>query len=124
VFTVLPASGRPRVTATVREPALVVRTSAAGRQWEPGPWQTELATDRAVGISPELLSDLRHYQLLLTERVPPFAVQRIRETFGLRYDRAVWLSQLPAGRIAVVAPGQLSLVDVPRSAAERALLGW
>lgn len=122
LLTVLPAGGHVRITATATAPSLVVRASAGGRHAEPRPWQTVLATDRADGISPALLSDLRDYQLLMTERVPPFAVQRIRETFGLPYDRAVWLSQLPEGRIAVVAPGQLSLVKVSRSAAERALL--
>jgi hypothetical protein len=122
VFTVLPANGHVRVTATATVPSLVVWPSGGGRHPEPSPWQTVVATDPAVGISSAQLSDLRDYQLLITERVPPFAVERIRDTFGLPYDRAVWLSQLPAGRIAVVAPGHLSLVDVSRSAAEAALL--
>ncbi len=121
-FTVLPAGGHVQVVGTAAVPSLVVRAGAGVRHPEPGAWQTVLATDRAATISPTQLLDLRDHQLLFTERVPPFAVERIRETFGLPYDRAVWLSQLPAGRIAVVAPGQLSIVEVSRSAAERALL--
>jgi ESX secretion system protein EccE len=123
VFTVLPSAGQVPDTATAAVPSLVVRATVGHRDLQPGPWQTVLAADAVTDLSPTLLDDLRDYQLLLTERVPPFAVQRIREMFGLPYDRAVWLSQLAEGRIAVVSPGQMSLVDVPRSAAERALLG-
>lgn len=122
-FTVLPAGGHLQAAATAAVPSLVVRAATGVRHPEPVAWQTVLDTDLAATISPTQLMDLRDHQLLFTERVPPFAVERIRETFGLPYDRAVWLSQLPAGRIAVVTPGQLSLVDVSRSAAERALLG-
>jgi len=121
-FTVLPARGHVQVVGTAAVPALVVRAATAGPDPEPGTWQTVLATDGAAAISPTQLLDLRDHQLLFTERVPPFAVERIRETFGLPYDRAVWLSQLPAGRIAVVTPGQLSIVEVSRSAVERAFL--
>jgi ESX secretion system protein EccE len=123
--TVVPSAGEVRVKATAAVPLLVVRATAGGaRPPQPAPWQSVVAADPIAGIGPLHLSDLSDHQLLITERVPPFAVQPIRETFGLPYDRAVWLSQLPEDRIAVVGPGQLAIVDVRRSPVEVAVLSW
>jgi ESX secretion system protein EccE len=124
-LTVLPTSGRAPAGATAAAPSLVIQSTQAGAAvslGEQGRWQTVLVASPADSLTPVSLSDLREHHLLITERLPPFAVQRIREAFGLPYDRAVWLSQLSEGRVAVVAPGRLALVDLTLSSRERALL--
>jgi len=124
-LTVLPSGSTVSAVGTAASPVLVIDAtvaSAALPRWEQGPWQTFVSLDVPAALRPSDLADLRSYDLLLAERVPPFVVERVRDAYGTPYDQAVWLSQLPAGRIAVAVPGQLSVADLSLSAAERMLL--
>jgi hypothetical protein len=124
-LTVLPSGSTVSAVGTAASPVLVIDAtvaSAALPRWEQGPWQTFVSLDAPAALRPADLADLRSFDLLLAERVPPFAVEQVRDAYGTPYDQAVWLSQLPTGRIAVAVPGQLSVADLHLSPAEQKLL--
>jgi len=123
-LTVLPSGSTVSAVGTAASPVLVIDAtlaSAALPRWEQGPWQTFVSLDVPTALRPSDLADLRSYDLLLAERVPPFVVERVRDAYGTPYNQAVWLSQLPEGRIAVAVPGQLSVADLSLSTAEQSL---
>lgn len=123
-LTVLPSGSRVPAHGSAGAPSLVVDATSGSDalpSWEHGHWQTFVSVDAADELTVAALADLRTFGLLLCERMPPFAVERVRDAYGLAYDRAVWLSQLPPGKIAVAVPGQLALVDLELSARERSL---
>ena len=125
-LTVLPAGSRVTAVGTSASPVLVIDATLGTDvlpRWEQGPWQTFVSLDVPESLNPGDLDDLSTFDVLLAERVPPFAVEKVREAYGTPYDQAVWLSQLPPGRVAVAVPGQLSIAELGVSAPERELVG-
>ncbi|MBM7784506.1 hypothetical protein [Tenggerimyces flavus] len=123
-FTVLPAGSRVTATGTITRPSLVIDATSDNRalpRWEQGQWQTFASVDRE--ITPSDLHVLRTYDLLVTQRLQPTAAEIARRAFGLAPDRATWLTQMPAGVLAVAAPGQLAFGQMTVSNAEQRLLG-
>lgn len=123
-LSVLPTGSRVTAPGSMARPSLVIDATSdhqALPRWEQGTWQTFVSLQPTVDASDE--QRLRSYDLLVTQRLGQDAAEAARRAFGLAPDRAGWLTQMPAGVLAVAAAGQLAFGQLQASAMEQRIFG-
>jgi len=121
-LTILPTGSRVTATGTLLRPSLVIDAThdhQALPRWEQGTWQTFVSVESALTEEDE--SRLRSYDLVISQQLPQEAAETVRRAFGLAPDRAGWLTQMPAGVVAVATAGQLAFGQLTASSVEQRL---
>lgn len=123
-LSVLPTGARVNATGTLLRPSLVVDATSEHQalpRWEQGTWQTFMSVQPGLQESDE--QRLRSYDVVVTQQLRPDGAEAVRRAFGLGPDRASWLTQMPAGVIAVASAGQLAFGQLIASSLEQRLFG-
>jgi hypothetical protein len=123
-LTVLPTGSRVTATGSLLRPSLVIDATSdhqALPRWEQSNWQTFVSVQPSLDAADE--TELRTYNLVVTQQLAPPAAEAVRRAFGLAPDRAGWLTQMPAGVVAVATAGQLAFGQLQASSLEQRLFG-